>query len=499
MNIYSTEAATAQNSSESEKNDQQEFRNFHSTQESRAREYTTTDRGGIYPMSFLEGRRVNTGVPIVDELFGNNSPASEQWVFVSRKQLIRNARFFDNDPNVITGFNFRMDALLNGGIIFSRKRKEMSSSMKEFMTKEFTSFLRQLVRNWWYAGFCAVVWHEHSKFIGRPDCLDLTQVVVQRERSIFHGETKYRYFYQPHNTYKAELEIKNVMTFSWESPDQHGNLRSMVQLLQRDQVYEDMLTYYSLVAMKGRAMPTMITQKDKETYDHDNIQAPTARAYEEINGRSDEMDESQNIFQLVQQTEVFFSHNQPTMTDVFAENVASLQAIPHFSSTFHLAEGRKFTAAPHPEAPTELLTFRVARQERAYALMGVPLAMVSNSSSTSNSKLQTQNTNSFVLFDNSQQSLKLELLQVAKQMFYAIHLHTFVQEYNENTPQKDRNPMDEANACEVVVEMPSVSAIQISSHILQIHEYNTYSAISLTCLCRSLMKTSWWSITMQVG
>lgn len=405
-------------------------------------------------MSFHQDHPVNRGlVPIMDEL----APNMRDWIEVSNQQLCRNANFFDSDPNVKTGFNFRMDALLNGGIIFKRKKHKMSKAMHDFMSAEFTTFLKEVVRNRWYAGYCAVIWHQHEKFGGKPDCLNLTQVRTLRPRSIFHGyEKKYRYFYQPQNGTTAELEIHNVMTFVWDAPDQSGNLRSIIQLLQQDQVHEDMIQYYSLIAMKGRAMPVMITEKEKQHYDHDAVKAPTARAYAEIMG-DDEEENSREDHTVTRQTQAFYSNNQPTMTNVFAQNAAILQDMPHFSATYQLAEGRKFVAAPNPEGPEAyLLLFRVARQERAYALMGVPLAMVSNSSSTSHSKLQTQNSNSFVLFDNSQQSLKLELIAVAKTMFYSIHLAAFAAEYREDTPPNDRTPEGEAEECEITVEMPSI-------------------------------------------
>jgi hypothetical protein len=407
-------------------------------------------------MSFHQDHQVKGGlVPIMDEL----SPNMNEYVEVNQQQLCRNANFFDNDPNVKTGFNFRMDALLNGGIIFKRKKHKMSTAMHDFMSAEFTTFLREVVRNWWYAGYCAVIWHQHDKFVGKPDCLNLTQIRTLRPRSIFHSnQKKFRYFYQPQNGKTAELEIHNVMTFIRDGPDQSGNLRSLIGLLQQDQIHEDMIQYYSLIAMKGRAMPIMVTEKEKKQYDHDSIKAPTARAYADIYGDQQEEEDSNIQDHLVtRQTQAFYGNNQPTMTGVFAQNASILQDMPFFSSTYQLTEGRKFVSAPRPEGPEAyLLLFRVARQERAYALMGVPLAMVSNSSSTSHSKLQTQNSNSFVLFDNSQQSLKLELIAVAKTMFYSIHLAAFAAEYRESTPPKERNPQGEAEECEITVEMPSI-------------------------------------------
>lgn len=410
----------------------------------------------LYEMSFHHDHPFKKGlVPIMDEL----TPNKEDWIRVNQVQICRNASFFDSDPNVRTGFNFRMDALLNGGILFKRKKHKMSKAMHEFMSEHFTRLMRQIVRNCWYAGFCALVWHRHDKFVGTPDCLDLTQITTLRPRSIFHGDNEqFRYFHQPHSGNMAEVEIHNVYTFIMDAPDQKGNLRCIIQHLQQDQINEDLMQQYTLIAMKGRCMPVMITEKEHKQYDHENVKAPTARTYAEIMGDDEDDDDLNRVDHTIhQQTQEYYARNQPTMTDVLAHNASIIQNMPYFSATYQLAEGRKFVAAPLPEGPeSTLLLFRVARQERAYAIMGVPLAMVSNSSSTSHSKLQTQNSNSFVLFDNSQQSLKLQLLGIVKTMFYSIHLPTFLAEYRESTPPKDRTPEAEAAECEVTVEMPSI-------------------------------------------
>jgi len=393
-----------------------------------------------------------------DEIFNDH-----EWTYVNRAQLLDCSKFFDADPNTVTGFNFRMDALLNGGIIFKRKGKSMQGRAKDWMSAEFTRFLRSIVRNRWTAGFAACVWEQDDEFVGRPMVLDLTQVVVRYKLSIF-GQPQYRYFFQPRDGFSPEVEIPNVLTFTWDAPDSNGNLRSLVLLLAQDHIYETMLGYYSIVAMKGRAMPVMITERDKEVYDRENIRAPTARSPTEIamgimNSRQDEAGENpdkSNV--IIQHTEDFYNRTQPAMTDAILTNLASINHMPHFASHYQLAQGRKFTSAPLPEAPTDLLAFRVARLERACALMGVPLAMLTNSTSTGGGKkmAEGENSNSFVLFENSQMSLKLELIRCAQTMFYSIHLKAQLQDYLATTPQKEWNTADAAESAEVIVEMPSM-------------------------------------------
>jgi hypothetical protein len=386
-----------------------------------------------------------------------------EWTYVNRAQLQDCSKFFDADPNVVTGFNFRMDALLNGGIIFKRKGKSMQGHAKDWMSEQFSKFLKDVVRNRWFAGFAACAWEEDEEFVGRPVVLDLTQITVRYRLSIF-GRASFRYFYQPRDGISAEVEIKNVMTFSWDPPDSAGNLRSLVLLLAQDHMHETLLSYYSVVAMKGRALPVMITERDKEVYDRENIRAPMARSPTEIamgmlsNTRQEEATENperSNV--IIQHTEDYFNRTQPAMTDTILTNLASINHMPHFASHYQLAQGRKFTSAPLPEAPTDLLAFRIARLERACALMGVPLAMLTNSTSTGGKKMaEGENSNSFVLFENSQMSLKLELIRCAQTMFYNIYLKAHLQEYLETTKQKDWNTADAAASAEVVVEMPSM-------------------------------------------
>ena len=67
-----------------------------------------------------------------------------------------------------------------------------------------------------------------------------------------------------------------------------------------------------------------------------------------------------------------------------------------------------------------------------------------------------ENSNSFVLFENSQMSLKLELIRVAQVLFLSIHLKTHLQEYLSTTPQKDWNLEDATESAEVFVELPAM-------------------------------------------
>ncbi len=388
-------------------------------------------------------------VPPFDETFNMDG-----WVTIDRQQLLDCKRFFDSDPNVQTGFNFRLGALLNGGIIVKRKGKTMTGAAKDWTTKEFNRFLHEVVQYWWAAGFAACVWEEHPKFGGVPRCLDLTQVFTRYQKNIF-GNPVARYFWQPPDGVRPEQEIENVLTMWHSPPDPAGNLRSMMMLLAEDARTEAMLSYYLLVAVKGRALPVLITEKDREVYDRDAISAPTARTPEQIRqgllGSEDDTQENPDKSnQVIANTENFYDRNNPAMADAFMTSFAAVMRVPHYSATYQLAQGRKHTAAQMPEAPADLLAFRIARQESAFSLMGVPLAMVTTATSVGGAKMGSgENSNSFILFDNAQASLKQQLITVATQMFYSIHLRAHLEDYVANTKPENYNAEDMAKSVEV--------------------------------------------------
>lgn len=392
----------------------------------------------------------------------------EGWKSIDSEQIDRSFKFFDADPNVITGYNFRMDALLNGGIIFKRKGKEMKGEARDWMNIEFSKHARQILRNRWCAGFVACAWMPDNKYVGRPIVLDLTQLSIRYRLTIF-GESQFRYFYQPTNGQNGMVEIQDVITHIYDPPDRMGNLRSLIQLLSADLVQETLINYYSVVAMKGRALPVMITERDREVYDKDNIRAPLAQTPQQLgvtmgsktlSRMGDDLGDSgpDRSMAIINQTEQYYTQLNPAMSTPIVDSVGAMMQVPYFSQHFKLEQGRKFTAAPMPDGPTDmLLNFRVARQERAFSLMGVPLAMVSNNTSTGGSKIaQGTNPNTFVLFDNAQMALKLDIINAIKTMFYSIHLQVHLEEYLTETDPKLWNHKDAAKSAEVVVEIPSM-------------------------------------------
>ena len=183
--------------------------------------------------------------PPLDDVIGSTGLQT-----VNPDQIRSCARFFDSDPNVITGFNFRLDALLNGGILFKRSGKVMTGAAQDWIKARFAAFLKEVVRWWWLAGFAGCIWEE-DKFGGTPLCLDLTQLRITYECDVA-GTPRTRYFAR---TGVEEREIPHVMTFFYAPPDPYGNLRSIIRMLANDHAQEMLMTYWTLVALKGRALP----------------------------------------------------------------------------------------------------------------------------------------------------------------------------------------------------------------------------------------------------
>jgi hypothetical protein len=230
-----------------------------------------------------------------------------------------------------------------------------------------------------------------------------------------------------------------------------------------------LISYFSVVAMKGRALPVMITERERDQYDPNNIRAPLAKTPQQLgittggkaSRASDDSGESgpDRSMAIINQTEQYYTQLNPAMSEPILGSVAAMMHVPFFSQHFKLEQGRKFTAAPMPEGPDMLLNFRVARQERAFALMGVPLSMISNNTSTNQGKSkspQGTNSNTFVVFDNAQMALKAELLAAIKSLFYSIHLQVHLEEYLHETDPRQWNVEDAAKSAEVLIEIPAI-------------------------------------------
>jgi hypothetical protein len=423
----------------------------------------TSARGGSrsQQQASEEARRRYTEVPCDpwDLVFNYGDP--EDGVVLKPEDFDSYYAFLDADPNVQTAMHFRMDAILNGGILFTRNGNTASSIYSEFLTQTYSKLARDIIRQRWATGIVSIACVPHKQHKGVPVCVDQRNFEIRMYTDLL-GRQTFRYFIQ--GSHQEKIEVRNISTYVYSAPNTDGSLRSLMGLLQSDYIQEQHLTICDMIATKNRAMPIMITEIQAEKY---NPQEITAAMTPEQN----KVREQQRLEKLKQNNAFVLpvkmqSHNYlrgvlDQAGDSVSEKLDPIFNYPFYSSHAKLDQGRTFVAAPLPEAPGEqLLKFRVARQERAYTLLGVPLAMVSNNTSTGGTKIggaaSSSNPNSFVLFDNAQQALKKDLINIMQAVINRIQMPSLVDKYLQDTKPSEID-LDECEVkCTIKVELPSV-------------------------------------------
>jgi hypothetical protein len=395
------------------------------------------------PSNSLIRLRGNADCPPFDNMLTRNPTNA-----MNMDQIRAAFKFYDEDPNVDTCRRIRLDALFNGPVKVTKGGKEAKGEFGNFLSRELKKMACDILRSMCSAGFVACTWKEDPNFIGTPVVLDLPCLEIDHtyeETTNTHGYT----YYKRDVTTGQLREILNVATFTFDAPDAAGCIRSMMMKLRHDNVHETLLTYFDLLATKNRAMPMMITELALAKHDPNNVTSATNRIaqggllQESIPGANVSSD-NRGVTTTLFEAEKFYEscNGDRESAEMHVHNLLQpLLRMPYFAGHSELPQGQTFVSAPMPEGPGELLLkFRLARMERTFTMMGVPLAMLRSDTSvgTNRTTHKTEgNSDSFVVFENSQQTLKADMVSIMRSSLYGIYMKQMLKMYMESTPKEE--------------------------------------------------------------
>lgn len=404
----------------------------------------------------------------------------KQYRQLNYQSIVDLLTFFDTDINVRTAFNIRMDALLAGSILFVKKKNERkfstfadSSSIdsENWYAQTYSQFCREVVRMLWTVGFCPCTFVPDAAYVARPIVLSVEHVDILY-RNDAYGQPQFLYYEKDELTPTERKPMPNVHTFFWPDciPTRYGELRSYMTALIPDTAYEETLQVCDMMATIVRSNPPLVSEQMLEKYDTENIgdginrnrslrlgggAAPEVPTESTVDTKNHAVETASEVRQV-----------QATLALMNANNTNKLQSI--FSNRLD----RRYTKVPLPEykldtnrhyvkhilaeGPGELmLKAQLQRTERVMTLLGVPMAMLTESSSTKGRRALSES--SMQLFNNSQRLLKQQLISYMSQMYSMIYSWKHATEFVVNS--KDDEVISEKEieeATKVDIMMPGL-------------------------------------------
>jgi len=417
--------------------------------------------------------------------------SDSRYIPINQDEIKKRLLFFDNDPNVQSAFQIKVQSLFAGGIQFKRKNLQLTDTASAFYNEQWIDWCQALLRLQFAIGFAPCTYRQHDVYTGIPVVLDLDQVDIYMYKEL-DGRVHFRYFekitepfatlfLQPNSIIRRnnsngsmQPEIFNVSTFTLTAPSVTGELNSIIQVLISDVVYSDHLLRCTLDAEHARAHPVLITELEKPKNDPESTSNLPLTAQMLGTGNrpynltdSTTSTKTDNVYtKAARQYEMDVAriiNCNPQGADVFSNVSKYLSKVTDsrqprlFPNRLDLDSGLKVVNQQLPEVPDNLLEFRTAIMERIYNLFSIPLTMLSNSSSSNSMAKATGqknksagggggNSSSQVLFLNSQNKLKLQLIGYIKamysQIYYVEQLYESMQKIKKKKKKTDEEEED---------------------------------------------------------
>jgi hypothetical protein len=413
----------------------------------------------------------------IQGIIGTLNPA-EKWISLDMPHIQRLMQFFDCDLNVRTAFNIRMDALLAGDIVFKRKNQIMhGDEEKQWYSETYSQFSRDLVRMLWTVGFAACSFVKDEEYIAKPVVLNMDAVDIEYRINALNQPEWLFYEREEGITSYDRKPMEHVHTFWWSDcvPGKAGNIRSYMEALMPDQLYEQQLQGCDLVAASSRCNPPLVTEAVEHKYDPDNVpsgtnsgkmshgtgdgprpEAPTTGSM--IGGGPNA---AQSVTELRQITEAIRTANAYNSSDIASINeemrrnfARNFQSVP--LKQFYLYDGRKYIKHTLAEGPgaEAVLKVQETRTDRVLALLGVPSAMLAQHSAVSGKKVLTEN--SMMLFNNAQKLLKKQVVIYMTKMYSVIYNYKHALEEYLTSKADMKNSKDYEDATRVEILLPGL-------------------------------------------
>jgi hypothetical protein len=407
----------------------------------------------------------------IQGIVGALNPA-EKWVSLDMPHIQRLMQFFDSDLNVRTAFNIRLDALLAGDILFKRKNKIMhDDEEKQWYCETYSQFARDIVRMMWTVGFAPCSFVKDEEYIAKPVVLNMDAVDIEYRISALNQPEWVFYERDEGITGYDRKPMEHIHTFWWSDcvPGHAGNMRSYMEALMPDQLYEQQLQGCDLVASSSRCNPPLVSEAVEHKYDPDSVPSGTnsgkmahgtgdgprsdAAPAGTVNPAAQSVTELRQITDAIRTANAYNTSDIAAISDEMKRNFArNFQSVP--LKQFYLHDGRKYVKHTLAEGPgaEAVLKVQETRTDRVLALLGVPSAMLAQHSTVAGKKVLTEN--SMMLFSNAQKLLKKQLVIYMSKMYSVIYSYKHALEEYLTSSKEMKNSKDYVDATRVEILLP---------------------------------------------
>lgn len=354
------------------------------------------------------------------------------------RQFIDLLGFFDRDTNIQAAFQILKQSLLSGGVWINYSPSDVDSTSSVATQQELQTnnllwgkWCCDILRSLLATGIAgsSVKTEEEDGLV--PFVLPLDQIEVRMLRD-GQGNSIFKYYEYGQFGHPEQTEILNVVTFVYKDPDVNFRLCSVVSTLLPDYSLEMHMLQSTLTAEHYRCQPFLVTETVQAK--HDPNAMVLARLGDDPmlgDGKHPHPDTTCNP-----SIARFESERRYNVTRYLNSDKALIDTVMRNSTTpsqFNGPTPKEInlkplqTLARHtlPEAPANLLPFRVERQARVFLAFGVPLSM-------SHSNTQKSNTASSTMGGGSKDSSAREVFLNAQNAWkcllenYILKMHRFM-------------------------------------------------------------------------
>jgi hypothetical protein len=295
------------------------------------------------------------------------------------------------DSSLRTAFNLNVNAALGGNLMLERKNKQLPKQMNDLICYFWLQFIRDALRDKWLYGFVIWTWVPQPIIGAIPRVVPPDQVETMYHQNIL-GESMWAVretgadqgiFGKNEDTQPYDLE--NFYVYTWDPPDRNGRLRSPIIVLSQNLTYLEGLKQCSIRAEMRRSFPAIITEhvECKTDPNWDNVfdkhrgivsGSDMERERERL-GFVERRAEQMNRFANSMTREEFMNYTNDCMMIQEARNSDFI------GPRLDLPNCRKLARHPLPEAPTDLLKWKLQMQQEVFMLFGIPPSMIQAESS----------------------------------------------------------------------------------------------------------------------
>ena len=377
----------------------------------------------------------------------------------------------DNDDTVQVVRNVFNSTLFSGGVHMKRGDASMDDTSARWYSQTYCSFGEALDRSLTAVDFAACSWIPHNQYVGVPTVLDMKKIHILYRKDVYSqghfvffekmGVGSGGFLDSMHKngslgTSKAMYKyIPGVVVYhDGRFPDENGTFSSKMTLLDRDRTLDNNNMFSQYTANIQRASPPVFLEAVTQAHDPNALTSTIQPGVSYLLGdgtgpagyhmKSESL--SNDSSEAAQRNAETFARKQHLYATVLLEHgKEGLDRVSNMAKNqidlmsdngmrqIYLDEGRRYVSPQMPEGPGQFtIDFRVAKLEMTCLLLGMPLSMVSQSSSLGGKT--SMNENSFTIFTHTQKRKKQLLLSFMHDMYERIYAPHHALQRLESTP-----------------------------------------------------------------